>query len=169
MSKAFTRESDNEEDSPTVRAMPALPPGTKNYLTAGGAEKMRNDLEESLRAKRGLTESGVTETEMKQKMQLIDRRLRELEEALRSAEVVPVPEKPWEQVRFGATVRVRDEAGEETRYRIVGVAETDLGRDWVSWISPIARALLNRRVGGKVKIKVPGGERFLEILEIGYE
>lgn len=154
---------------PAVRAIPALPPGTKNYLTAGGAAKILNELEELLQARRKLAGSAPNEGDAKQKIQLIERRMRELDECLRSAEIISAPEKPWNQVRFGATVLVRDAAGEETRYRIVGVAEIDLNRDWVSWISPIARALLNRSVGDKVKIKTPGGERALEILEISYD
>ena len=167
MSKAFTKESDDEQDEPGARTPPALPPGTKNYLTAGGAKGFREELERLLEKKRELTASDKADS--KQELQAIERRVRQLEESLRAAEIVSTPEQPWEQVRFGATVRVRDEAGEATRYRIVGVYEMALDKDWVSWISPMARALLNRRAGEKVKIKTPGGERMLEVLEIGYE
>lgn len=166
MSKAFTKESDDERDEPGARTMPVLPPGVKNYLTAAGAKGFREEMERLLEEKRKLTEGGE---DAKQKLPAIERRVRQLEESLRSAEIVQVPERPWDQVRFGATVRVRDEAGGETRYRIVGVYEMDLDRDWVSQVSPIARALLNRRVGDAVKLKTPGGERTLEILEIGYD
>jgi transcription elongation factor GreB len=169
MSKAFTRESDNEEELPVLRPRPALPPGTKNYLTPGGAATLRKDLEELSSARQSALASAGDEVEKKAMLQKIDRRMRELEENLRGAEIVPVPERPWEEVRFGATVRVRDESGEETRYRIVGVGETNLDLDWVSWISPIGRALLNQRTGGKVKIQAPGGGRILEILEMTYE
>ena len=64
---------------------------------------------------------------------------------------------------------VRDGGGVETRYRIVGVDETDLDRDWVSWVSPIARALLNARLGQRVRLKFPGGEQGVEIVGIAYE
>jgi transcription elongation factor GreB len=165
MSKAFTKESDDERDEP-ARTLPTLPPGTKNYLTADGAKGFREELERLLEQKREVTSGG---DDAKTKLPVIERRVRQLEENLRAAEVVPTPEQPWEQVRFGATVRVRDQTAEETRYRIVGVYEMDPDKDWVSWISPIARALLNRRAGEKVKIKTPGGERTLEVLEIGYE
>jgi transcription elongation factor GreB len=164
MSKAFTKESDDERDEPGART---LPTGTKNYLTADGAKRFREELDQLLEQKRAQAALGTEDS--KQKLPAIERRVRQLEESLRAAEIVSTPEKPWEQVRFGATVRVRDEAGEGTRYRIVGVYEMDLDKDWVSWISPMARALLNRRAGEKVKIKTPGGERTLEILEIGYE
>src|SRR5580704_9189147 len=104
MSKAFTRESDREEELP-ARPAATLPPGTKNYLTVGGAAGLRKDLEELQTLKRTVAASRDNEAEIKSKLQKIDRRMRELEEGLRSAEVVSVPEKPWEQVRFGATVR----------------------------------------------------------------
>ena len=169
MSKAFTRELDDEPERPVARPVSALPPGAKNYLTADIAELIRHELEELQRAKRMVASEAGDETEAKRKLQLITQKMRELEEKLRTAEVVTPPAPPWEQVRFGATVRVRDEAGEETRYRIVGAGDTDMNRDWISWVSPIARALLNRRVGDKVKIRVPAGEKTLEILGIGYE
>jgi len=170
MSKAFTRESDDGPDLPTVsRPVSALPPGAKNYLTPGGANRLRAELEQLEREERPRVAALADANDAKRQLQVMDQQIRQREESLRTAEVVPPPAPPWEQVRFGATIRVRDQAGEETRYRIVGVDETDIDQDWVSWLSPIARALLNRRVGERVKIRVPAGERELEILEIGYE
>ena len=72
-------------------------------------------------------------------------------------------------VRFGACVTVRESDGGETSYRIVGVAETDTDKNWVSWVSPIARALLNRKRGERIRFKFPSGEEILEIKEISYE
>jgi transcription elongation factor GreB len=89
---------------------------------------------------------------------------------LRSAVVVPPPApEQRDQVVFGATVTVREPDGSEARYRIVGVDETDIDRDWVSWLSPIARALLNRKPGERVRFKFPSGEKELEIVAISYE
>ena len=79
------------------------------------------------------------------------------------------PAPPHDQVRFGATVTVREPDGEESRYRIVGADETDIDRGWVSWLSPIAKALLNARLGERVRLRLPGGERELEITGITYE
>jgi transcription elongation factor GreB len=72
-------------------------------------------------------------------------------------------------IRFGATVVVREESGGESTYRIVGVDETDFDRGWVSWLSPIAKALMNARLGERVRFKFPSGEEELEIIDISYE
>ena len=157
MSKAFTRESDDGPDLPApIRPISALPPGVKNYMTAAGVDQLRAELARLVQAERPRAAS-------------LDQRIVHLEAALRSAVVVTVPEKPWNEVRFGATVTVRDRAGEESRYRIVGVDETDMDRDWVSWRSPIASALLNARIGQRVRFRVPAGEQELEIVAISYE
>ena len=90
----------------------------------------------------------------------------QLEESLQSAEIVSPPEGPAEVVRFGTTVTVRESDGSEATYRIVGVDEIDIDRGWVSWLSPIAKALLN---GQRVRFKFPSGEETLEIVDIRYE
>jgi transcription elongation factor GreB len=72
-------------------------------------------------------------------------------------------------VRFGACVTVRESDGGEASYRIVGVDESDADKNWVSWMSPIAKALLNRKRGEQVRFKFPSGEETLEIIEISYE
>src|SRR4030095_16627170 len=92
-----------------------------------------------------------------------------LRRTLQTIEVVPAPEPPYEQVRFGATVTVRDSAGLDETYRIVGVDETDIERDWISWLSPLARALLNALIAETVRIQLPAGERILQITAISYE
>ena len=157
MSKAFTRESDDGPDLPApIRPISALPPGVKNYMTAAGVDQLRAELARLIQAERPRPAS-------------LDQRIIQLEAALRSAAVVPVPEKPWDEVRFGATVTVRDQQGEESRYRIVGVDEADADRGWVSWLSPIARALVNAELGQRVTLKLPSGVEELEIVRIAYE
>ena len=169
MSKAFTRESDDAPELPALpRASSQLPPGTKNYLTADGAEKLRRELEQLTQAERPRLASLPASDEARQQLRALGAQIRQLEEILQTAEIVQAPAPPWEQVRFGATVTVRDRGGVETRYRIVGVDETDTDRDWVSWRSPIARALLNARVGERVKFRAPAGEMELEVVGIGY-
>jgi transcription elongation factor GreB len=99
----------------------------------------------------------------------LDQRIMQLEESLQSAEIITSPSGPTDIVRFGATVTVRDSAGEEESYRIVGVDEMDIDQGWVSWLSPIAKALLNSQRGQQVRFKFPSGEKTLEVLDIRYE
>jgi transcription elongation factor GreB len=170
MSKAFTRESDDLPDLPVVSRSPSpLPPGAKNYLTPGGAQRLREELERLVHVERPAAVSLPDPTDSRRQIQLLDQRIRYLEQSLQTAVIVPPPAVPWDQVRIGATVTVRDEARSVSRYRIVGVDETDIDRDWVSWCSPIARALLNARLGQCVQFRVPAGEQKLEIVEITYE
>ena len=170
MSKAFTRESDDSLDEP-VRARPlsALPPGTKNYLTPGGAERSRQELERLVQVERPRVVAIPNEIERKLLLQSLDQRIRQLEQSLKSAIVVPPPTVLDDTVRFGATVTVREPSGAPVRYRIVGVDEADSDRDWVSWLSPIARALLKARIGQRIRFKFPAGEKELEIAGITYE
>ena len=144
MSKAFTREDDDApETKPVVRAVPVLPPGVKNLITATGAEALRREL----------AQPGVTAA-----------RAAEVQRILQSAIVQPPPPKPWDQVAFGATVTVRD-LEEVEDYRLVGADETDLDRNWINWCSPIAQVLMNARIGQRVRFR----ERELEILNITYD
>ena len=173
MSKAFTRESDDVPELPVrpLRASP-LPPGAKNYLTPGGAVRLRAELDELLQREppRVAHDSeGEADPAARRRLQAIDARTAELQRTLHTAVVVPAPAPPYDEVRFGATVLVRECNGEEARYRIVGVDETDVDRGWVSWLSPIARALLNARLGQRVRFRFPSGETELEIVEIRYE
>ena len=160
MSKAFTREDAEVPERPVrPRSAPALPPGSRNFITPDGERRLRAELERLLQVTPSGSGAGAADRG----------RMAQLEAGLRSAVVVAPPPGPWEQVRFGATVAVRDASGAETRYRIVGVDETDLDRDWVSWVSPIARVLLNARVGQRVRLKFPAGEQGVEIVGIAYE
>ena len=169
MSKAFTRESDDAPDLPAPRALSSLPAGAKNYVTPGGLQRMRDELDQLVSVERPRLAALPDENERQQQIRALDQRVQQLQQSLLSAVAVPPPALPWDQVRFGATVTVRNRRGEESRYRIVGVDETDLDRDWVSWVSPIAKALLNARVGGRVRFKFPSGEEELEIVRLEYE
>jgi len=169
MSKAFTRESDDApEPRPLPRLVSSLPPGTKNYFTPDGARRLQQELDD-LRQKRSTIVARPEDSDTRHNLPALDQRIFQLQQSLQTAVLAPAPAPPWEQVRFGATVTVRDADGVETRYRIVGVDETDLDRDWVSWLSPIARALLNARSGQRVRLKLPAGEEQLEIVGIAYE
>jgi transcription elongation factor GreB len=170
MSKAFTRESDDTPEIP-LRPSPvtALPPGSKNYVTLGGARRWREELERWIEVERPAMARTAEHRDLRSKLQAIDQRIHHLQQILGTAVPVGPPPAPWDQVRFGATVTVREQNGEESRYRLVGVEEIDIDRGWVSWFSPIGRCLLNARLGQRVRFKFPSGESELEIVAIDYE
>jgi transcription elongation factor GreB len=180
MSKAFTKESDGDDEEGGAEA-PALPKGTKNYITPAGADRLKAELHELLHktrpdlvkvvqwaASNGDRSENGDYIYGKRKLREIDRRIRFLTKRLESAEVVKTTGQKADQVRFGARVKVADEDGEEREYRIVGIDETDPAHGDVSWISPVAKALLNARVGDTVMLRTPKGEEELEILSIEY-
>ena len=170
MSKAFTRESDDLPDEPVNPRLPSLlPPGAKNYLTSGGARRLHEELERLIQVERPQLARSADENDAKRQLLTLDHRIRQLQQSLESAVVVPPPLAPEDRIRFGATVKVRDSSGAESRYRIVGVDETDIDQGWVSWLSPIAKVLLNAQLGQRVRLQLPSGPEELEILDITYE
>jgi transcription elongation factor GreB len=184
VSKAFTREDDAPEDDfdGEEEANP-IPPGSKNYLTPHGWRRMRDELEWLVKAERPHVTNVVSWAAKngdrsenadyqygKRRLREIDRRIRHLTKRLEAAEVVdPATREETDQVFFGATVTYANEQGEESTLRIVGIDETDPARHYVSWISPIARALIKAREGDTVHLRAPGGDQDLEIVEVRYE
>lgn len=169
MSKAFTQEDDGGQPPALVRLQSPLKLGERNYLTPAGARKLREELEQLSMVKRpSLLAIAQKDDEAKRQLELLDQRLAYLEESLRTAEVLPLPVREENRVRFGASVTVKENAGGTTTYRLVGVDETDLDRNWVSWQSPVARALLNRQLGERVMFTFPAGKAELEITKIEY-
>jgi transcription elongation factor GreB len=169
MSKAFTRESDDQPEPPAgPRLTTPLPPGAKNYLTPTGAKKLQEELEYLSQVERPTAAASASD-ESRAQLHALDQRIAYLAHSLATAVITPAPLPPHERARFGATVTVRNRAGTETHYRLVGADETDLDRGWVNWSSPIARALLNGRLGQWVRFKFPSGEEDLQIVAITYE
>ena len=169
MSKAFTRESDLPETPLRPRPAAVLPPGAKNYLTARGANQLQRELNHLVTTERPRLFANGADEEATQKLQPLNYRIQHLQQILHTAVIVTPPTPIDDTVRFGATVTVRESSGEVATYRIVGIDETDLDRNWVSWLSPIAKALLNARVGQRVRFKFPSGEEELEIVAVAYE
>lgn len=159
MSKAFTKEDSVDQISLKPEG-PALPPGAKNYMTPRGAKRLADELEQLL---------GAT-LEMQRESEL---RIFYLQQRVNSLEVIdPIKQAVGQtlgKVRFGASVQVADEEGSESVYRIVGVDEADAKLGKLSWISPLAGALLGHEEGDSVRVKTPKGEKELEILKITYE
>ncbi len=168
MSRAFVRESDDRPELPIARQASPLPFGAKNYMTRGGADRLREKLRALVEDERPRLAAILDDPDGKRQLLSLDQRIQQMEESLQSAEVVDPPIEKSDVVRFGATVAVRRADGEEDDYRIVGVDEIDLERSWVSWLSPIAKALLNGRTGERVRFKFPSGEEELEIVRIEY-
>ena len=152
-----------------MRPATLLPPGVKNLITPGGAQRGRAELQQLLEVERPPLAAASGDDEARRRLQSLDQRVQQLERTLHTAVITGPPTADDGTVRFGATVAVRERSGEETAYRLVGVDETDLDRNWVSWISPVAKALLNARAGQRVRLKLPGGEEELEILRVSYE
>ena len=170
MSKAFTRDENEGPDIPDVMpTVSPLAPGAKNYITPGGAQKLRDELQRLVEIRRPELAEARDDPDAKRQLARLDQRIMQLEESLQSAEIVTTPGGPADVVRFGASVTVREPDGSETSYRIVGVDETDADKNWVSWMSPIAKALLNGKRGERIRFKFPSGEETLEIIEISYE
>jgi len=170
MSKAFTREETDSPDFPELPPLTSvLPEGAKNYITSGGAQKLRDELDRLVNETRPSLAAAADDPDAKRQLALLDQRIYYLEQSLQSAEVISLPAGAADTVRFGATVTVRESSGETSTYRIVGVDETDVDRGWVSWLSPIARALRNAKVGERVRFKIPSGETELEIAAINYD
>ncbi|HEY2628686.1 MAG TPA: transcription elongation factor GreB [Usitatibacter sp.] len=183
MSKAFTRESDAPEDDDLEITENPIPPGSKNYLTPAGWRRMRDEVAWLVKTERPNVTSVVSWAAKlgdrsenadyqygKKRLREIDRRIRYLTKRLEAAEVVdPANREETDQVFFGATVTYASSSGEELTVRIVGIDETDPARHYVSWISPVARALIKAREGDSVNLSTPGGVQQLEILEVRYE
>jgi transcription elongation factor GreB len=169
MSKAFTRDENEGPEIPDIiPTTSVLAPGAKNYITPEGAQKLRDELKRMVEITRPELAGAKDDPDAKRQLARLDQRIMQVEESLQSAEIVSPP-IDTDVVRFGASVTVRAPDKTETTYRIVGVDETDLENNRVSWMSPIAKALLNRRRGEQIRFKFPSGEETLEIIEIRYE
>jgi transcription elongation factor GreB len=167
MSKAFTKETDEGPFEDLVaEPKDLLPPGVRNYVTPEGAAALRRELERLDHEIRPTLAGG--DVESKRKLAALDRRVRFLQERIANMEVVDPASQEQDTVRFGARVMVADEEGEERVYKIVGVDESDPAQAKISWISPIAKALISARVGDVVTIELPDGDAELEVLEIEY-
>ncbi|WP_076998298.1 transcription elongation factor GreB [Variovorax sp. KK3] len=182
MSKAFTKETDADDDDDAAGGLPALPPGAKNYITPRGHARLRSELIQLMdldrpkvveavhwAAKNGDRSENGDYLYGKKRLREIDRRIRFLTKRLEVAEVTdPTIHHGRDQVFFGATVRYADETGDERELTIMGIDEADSARQQVSWISPIARALLKHREGDVVRLSTPGGVHDIEILSVSY-
>ena len=182
MSKAFTQEDDREEDEDQEASLPEVGGGAKNYMTPQGYARLRAELQQLMDEERPKVVETVHWAASngdrsengdyiygKKRLREIDRRIRFLTKRLELAEVTdPAVHYGGDQVFFGATVTYAEESGQERTVTILGIDEADSAHGQVSWISPIARALLKARVGDTVKLVTPAGTQEIEVLRVGY-
>ena len=182
MNKAFTKEPDGDENDEDPVALPALPAGSKNYMTHKGYERLRSELFQLIDEERpkivevvhwaasnGDRSENGDYLYGKKRLREIDRRIRFLTKRLEIAEVVdPSIHHGSDQVFFGATVTYADDLGKEYKITIMGIDEADSSAGQVSWIAPVSRVLLKSRVGDEVLLPTPAGNRSLEILDVEY-
>ncbi|MEC4723449.1 transcription elongation factor GreB [Noviherbaspirillum sp. CPCC 100848] len=181
MNKAFVKESDGDEDDLDA-SVPAIPAGTKNYMTPDGHRRMKEELLRlidvdrpevvrivSWAASNGDRSENGDYIYGKRRLREIDRRIRFLTKRLDLAEVVdPSVHHGSNQIFFGATVTYENQAGDEHTVTIVGIDELDPLNGRISWISPVARALTKAREGDSVTLMTPAGVDELTILSVTY-
>jgi len=180
MSKAFTKETETTDDDPD--APDALPPSVKNYMTPQGFATLQTELRQLMRDERpkiveivswaagnGDRSENGDYIYGKKRLREIDRRVRYLTKRLESAVVVdPQQQQGLQQVFFGATVTYAREDASEHTVTLVGVDEADAQLGKISWLAPVAKALLKARIGDCVTLRTPAGSEVLEILAIRY-
>jgi transcription elongation factor GreB len=180
MNKAFTKETDADDDD--LGAEPSLPSGTKNYITRRGYLALRAELLQLLDVERpkvvevvhwaasnGDRSENGDYLYGKKRLREIDRRIRFLTKRLDVAEVVdPCAHHGNDQIFLGATVSYARPDGSEVTITIVGVDEADPLQGYISWVSPVAKALLKAREGDEVRLHTPAGWETLEVLEVSY-
>ena len=178
MSKAFVKEVEDDDEEPELPHID----GVRNYITPDGYGRLKQELVALLNVERpevvrtvSWAASNGDRSENgdyiygKKRLREIDRRIRFLTKRLDVAEVVdPAAREATEQIFFGATVRYATENGSENSVTIVGVDEVDPAQGYVSWISPIAGALLKAYAGDTVTLRTPIRTETLDILEVSY-
>ena len=180
MSKAFTKESDDADDDEMPVA--AIPAGGKNYITPQGYARIRTELLDLIdnerpkivevvhwAASNGDRSENGDYIYGKKRLREIDRRIRFLTKRLEIAVVTdPSVHFGSDQIFFGATATYADDAGLERSVTILGIDEADSAQNQVSWVSPIARALLKAREGDVVKLQTPSGVEEIEVIRVRY-
>jgi transcription elongation factor GreB len=182
MNKAFVKETEGDGDDEELALQQASPAGAKNYITPAGYQRIKDELLQLIDVERpevvkvvhwaasnGDRSENGDYIYGKRRLREIDRRIRFLTKRLEIAEVAdPAVHHGSDQVFFGATVTYADEAGEERTVTILGIDEADAMNGQVSWISPIARALLKAREGDVVKLVTPAGVQEVDVLKVAY-
>lgn len=180
MSKAFTREDDGPDEA--LDAEPRVPQGARNYITPAGHGRLKAELKALVETERpelvrtvawaasnGDRSENADYLYGKRRLREIERRIRYLMKRLEIAEVVDPRDQDQDRIFFGATVTYRDSSGGAHAISIVGTDEVDPARGRVSWVSPVAVALIKAGAGDTVTLRTPAGEESLEVVDVRYE
>lgn len=166
MSRGFVREGDQEE-TPLVPPRAHLPAGVVNYVTPSGLQALKDE-EEALTQERAALIAQSIESNRVQ-INYLSSKLGLLLERLNAARVVDLNEQPQDEVQFGATVTLYKEQEKcESTYQIVGVDEANVAQNKVSFLSPLARVLQNKKAGETITLKTPKGERIMKVMKVEY-
>jgi transcription elongation factor GreB len=166
MSRGFVREEDQEE-IPIVPPRADLPANVTNYVTQVGMDELLDEKQQLIDEREHI--DSANETERRIASNYISAKLQLLNERIITAQIIDLSKQPQNEVRFGTLITLK--IGEDTklqRYQIVGVDEADIAKGKISFISPIARILTDKKVGDKAVLKLANEDRIFEIMEITY-
>jgi transcription elongation factor GreB len=167
MSRGFVKEDDQEE-VPIVPQRAYLPEGVTNFITPAGMNQLLAEHQKLESEKNNLT--SASENEKRIELNFINAKLQLLNNRIAEARIVDLSGQPQNEIKFGATVTLKTEASKTTQtFQIVGVDEADISKGKVSFISPIARVLINKETGEKVTLKQAGKDIVFVILDIHYK
>ncbi|MCU0379062.1 MAG: GreA/GreB family elongation factor [Bacteroidales bacterium] len=166
MSRGFVKEDDQEE-VPIVPQRAYLPEGVPNFVTRTGMEQLLAEKEALIREKDNVGSSN--ENEKRIALNYINAKLQLLNNRIADARVVDLTEQPQNEIRFGATVTLKTEVSGKTQiFQITGVDEANIARGKISFISPLAKALINKKVGDTIVLKRDREEIIYVIMDITY-
>lgn len=182
MAETYTTELADDDDDEQLEASQKIPAGTKNYITPAGFKRLQDELDQLWRVERPALVQTITWAASngdrsengdyiygKKRLREIDKRIRFLAKRLENSEVIdPASRTNCDQIFFGATVTVCGNDGQNRRFSIVGVDEAEPARGLVSWVSPLARALLKAREDDTVTLRLPNGVDELVVIEVTY-
>ena len=166
MSRGFVKEDDQEE-IPIVPQRAYLPEGVTNFVTPAGMDQLLAEKQTLIHEKDNV--SSTSENEKRISLNYINAKLQLLNNRIAEAKVVNLKEQPQNEIRFGATVTLKTGvAGNIQVFQIVGVDEANIARSKISFISPLAKALINKKVGDRITLKRDREDLIYEIMHISY-
>jgi len=166
MSRGFIKE-DDQEDIPIVPQRAFLPDGVPNLVTPAGMEQLLAEKQMLIREREDL--SIASENERRIAVNFINAKLQLLNDRIAEARIVDPKGEPRDEIRFGSLVTLKNEgSGKIQTFQIVGVDEADIAKGKISFISPLAKAMINKKSGDKITLKLDRGETVFKIVEIDY-